>query len=308
MCARESLSLYQRLEDERGIAWALRLLGLCAGALENDFERQASLLEQSLALAQELDDKPLMTRAYQNLGRAMTLRGDYAAGAKLGEKGLALARETGDRWVIGYLSYHLGVTAIMQREYARAEVFLLEALAVCRDLKLHVNATKTLGVLGSAARLQKKYGLAASYFQEYLAIGRGIPGFNTFSSPLCELGHVTARQGDPQRAVGYLRESIETARGDRGDIIWALWGFGVVAAGLGRFRRAARLYAAVEQLLETTSWQVIGPPGMEDYLRDTVLAREQLSEADFAAVWPEGRRMSLEEAVAYALEEQKEMP
>lgn len=297
----ESLSLYQRLEDERGIAWTLRLLGNCTLYSEGEFDQAASLFEQGLALAEELNDKALMTRIYQNLGRTKMFSGDNAAAAKLGEKGLSLAHETGDRSVVGYLSYHLGVTAIMQREYARAEAFLLEALAVCRDLKLPVNATKTLHALGSAARLHKKYDRAASYFQEYLAIGRGIAGFDTFASPLGELGHVTARQGDSQRAVGFLRESIETARGNRGDIIWALWGFGVVAAGLGRNRQAALLYAAVEQLLETTIWEVISPPGMEDYLGDIALVREQLSDADFAAAWAEGRAMSLEEAIAYAL-------
>ena len=299
--ARESLSLYQRLEDEKGIAWTLRLLGNCTLYSEGEVEQAASLFEQGLALAEELNDKALMTRIYQNLGRAKMFGGDNAAAAKLGEKGLTLAHETGDRNAVGYLSFHLGVTAIMQREYARAEAFLLEALAVCHDLKLPVNATKTLHALGSAARLHKKYDQAASYFQEYLAIGRGIAGFDTFASPLGELGHITARQGDSQRAVGFLRESIETARGNRGDIIWALWGFGVVAAGLGRFRQAARLYAAVEQLLETTSWEVISPPGMEDYLGDIALVREQLSDADFAAAWAEGRAMSLEEAIAYAL-------
>ena len=101
--------------------------------------------------------------------------------------------------------------------------------------------------------------------------------------------------------MGYLRESIETARGDRGAIIWALGGFGLVAAGLGLFGRAARLYAAVEQLLESTAWQVIGPRGMEDYLGDIAFVREQLDEADFATVWAAGRAMSMEEAIAYAL-------
>lgn len=297
----ESLSLYQRLEDERGIAWTMRLLGNCTLYSKGEFAQAASLFEQGLALAEELNDMALMTRIYQNLGRTKMFSGDNAAAAKLGEKGLTLAHETGDRNGVGYLSYHLGVTAIMQREYARAEAFLLEALAVCRDLKLPVNATKTLHALGSAARLHKKYDRAASYFQEYLAIGRGIAGFDTFASPLGELGHITARQGDSHRAVGFLRESIETARGDRGDIIWALWGFGVVIAGLGRFQRAARLYAAVEQLLESTSWEVISPPGMEDYLADIAHVRQQLSDADFAAAWAEGRAMSLEEAVAYAL-------
>lgn len=48
--ADESLALYQRLEDERGIAWALRLQGNCVLFREHDLERATALFEQGLAL------------------------------------------------------------------------------------------------------------------------------------------------------------------------------------------------------------------------------------------------------------------
>lgn len=308
--ANESLALYQRLEDERGIAWALRLQGNCALFRENDLERATVLFEQSLALAEEVDDKALMSRICQNLGRATMHRGDYPGAIKLGEKGLALARETGDRFAVGYLSFLLGMTAARQGNYAAAEAFHLDALAVCRDLKLEVNTAKTLIPLGEAVRLQKKYDQAVRYYQEQIRLSQGIAGwetaYSTYSLALVNLGHVAIRRGDPRSAAGLFRESIDIDKDINvgGDLVsWNLWGLGLVAAAVGRATQAARLYAVVDKMLEANNDELAYPEDREDFRRDIASVREQLGEGDFTAAWAEGRRMSPEEALAYALEE-----
>jgi tetratricopeptide (TPR) repeat protein len=301
--AKESLALYQRLEDEKGIAWALRLQGNCALFRENDLERATVLYEQGLALAEEVDDKALISRICQNLGQATMYRGDLRGAARLGEKGLALALETGDRFAVGYLSFQLGITVARQGDYTAAEAFLLEALAVCRELKLEVNAIKTLTPLGEVLRVQKKYDQAVRQYQEHLRLARGMAGwetaYSTYSTALAKLGHVTIRQGDPHRATNFFRESIAGA--DREDLIWALWGLGLVGATLGRFSRATRLYAAADQLIEADREIIAMPEDREEYKRDIAHVRDRLGEAEFAAAWAAGRAMSLEEAIAYAL-------
>jgi tetratricopeptide (TPR) repeat protein len=301
-CVRKSLALYRRLGDDRGIAWTLRLQGNCAVYFEQDYDRATSLLEQSLALAKELNDRPLLIRIYQNLGRTKMFSGDHTGAVELGEKGLTLAREMGDRWAIGYLSYHLGITAARQGDYARAEVHLLEALAVCRELKLEVNATKTLNPLGEMARLQGKYDQAASYYQEYVALALRIPGWDYYSMPLANLGWVAIEQGDLPRAVDFFRQSIASdLAGDT--IAWNLWGLEVVAAMQGRTRQAARLYAVVDNLLESgISSPIVYREDQDAYRDHKAFVRRGLGEYDFAAAWAEGQRMSVEEAIAYALE------
>lgn len=256
----------------------------------------------------EVDDKALISRICQNLGQATLYRGDYPGAKKLGEKGLALAHETGDRYAVGYLSFQLGITVARQSDYATAEALLMDALAVCQDLKLGVNAAKTLIPLGVVVRVQKKYDQAEKHFQEQLRLSRGIAGweaaYSTDSIALASLGHVAIRQGDPQRATNFLREGIAVAGDDREDVIWALWGFGLVAATLEDWRRAARLYAAADQLLDKFDHEVFGmPEDREDYKQDKAHVRDQLVEADFAAAWAEGRAMSPDEAIAYALAE-----
>jgi hypothetical protein len=74
-----------------------------------------------------------------------------------------------------------------------------------------------------------------------------------------------------------------------------------VAAWTGRPARAARLYGVAEALREATGIPV-DPPERPDYEESVALTRDTLSEVEFNAAWAVGRSMSLDDAVAYALE------
>ena len=65
--------------------------------------------------------------------------------------------------------------------------------------------------------------------------------------------------------------------------------------------RAARLFGAAEGLLEATGG---GLAAADEAERDryVALTREQLDESAFGAAWAEGRAMTMEQAVAYALD------
>jgi predicted ATPase/DNA-binding SARP family transcriptional activator/Tfp pilus assembly protein PilF len=300
--ARKSLALYRQLRDDKGIAWAMRLQGSCF-IYKNDFEQAVSFLEQSLKLAEELDDKALITWVYHLLGWIAIKRGDYFETANLGEKYLVLACETGDGRAQVHSYFLLGETAARQGEFARAEALYSHALIIARNLKDGIAASRTLNQLGEAARRQKKYAQAEAHYRESLASFRDTQGWDTFAVPLSNLGHVAVRRGDPGRAADYFRESIDSDE-ELNAAPWNIWGMGVVAAARGKPGQAARLYAVMDKILEADSNEIVYREDWEDFRRDIAFVREQLGEADFSAAWAEGRRMSLEEAIAYALKEQ----
>ena len=70
----------------------------------------------------------------------------------------------------------------------------------------------------------------------------------------------------------------------------------------GQLEQAARLGGASEALREANDI-VIPPIDRAPYEGSVAAVRSQLDEATFAAAWAEGRAMTLEQAVAYALEE-----
>jgi hypothetical protein len=84
----------------------------------------------------------------------------------------------------------------------------------------------------------------------------------------------------------------------------------IISLGLGLARvtaarrqpqRAARLFRAAEELREASGHPL--PPVMRaEYERNVAAARAQLGEEAFAAAWAAGRAMTVEQAIAYALD------
>ena len=72
-------------------------------------------------------------------------------------------------------------------------------------------------------------------------------------------------------------------------------------ASQGRLERAARLFGAVEALSEKMGVEVSWSAWRALNERDLTTTREKLSPEAFEKTWAEGRRMTLEEAVAEAL-------
>jgi hypothetical protein len=75
-----------------------------------------------------------------------------------------------------------------------------------------------------------------------------------------------------------------------------------IAAGTNQPERAARLYGAAQAFFETTEYH-LQPFDQAEFDRHIELARDQLGEARFEALAAEGRSMTLEQAIAFAVEE-----
>jgi hypothetical protein len=89
--------------------------------------------------------------------------------------------------------------------------------------------------------------------------------------------------------------------GDKRRVAGPLEDLAKIACTQGKPERAARLFGAAEALREA-----IGNPlsvrEREDHDRDVDAVREGLVQETFAAAWAEGRAMTLDQAIAYALE------
>ncbi len=99
--------------------------------------------------------------------------------------------------------------------------------------------------------------------------------------------------------------------GDKTNVAYCPEGLAAFAASEGRVVRAARLWGTAEALLEKIEATVY--PYASDrshYQREVDAARSQPEATAWEAAWSEGRAMTLEEAIEYALfdEEQPDPP
>jgi hypothetical protein len=79
-----------------------------------------------------------------------------------------------------------------------------------------------------------------------------------------------------------------------------LVGLAGVSSARGQYNRSAQLFGAAEALREVLGHRPT-PQVQADYDRRLASTRSGLGEAAFGAAWAEGRAMTLEQAIEYAL-------
>jgi predicted ATPase/DNA-binding CsgD family transcriptional regulator len=297
----ESLALYRQLEDLRGIAWAMGFLGLCDRKFTHQLDDAVSRLSESVGLAQQLDDKALLTKLYRGWSWVVYLQTDYLLAADLATRGLALAQEIGERRVQVELLFILGGLAWQQNDNVRGTAIYHEALALTRELKDPRMEAVILNNLGEGARLTGAYEQAASYYLRMLSLARELDVRLLVALAITNLGMLSLAVVDLPKAASRFRECTALWSEIEPERNWTIaHGFGGIALARGQWHRAAVLLSAAARMLELEPFH---PKDLENYERDKALIRAQLGEEAFAAAWAEGAALSLDEAVALALAE-----
>jgi hypothetical protein len=117
------------------------------------------------------------------------------------------------------------------------------------------------------------------------------------------LGYLALHQGDDQRAAALFKESFALAQALGAyteGVPHLLAALGGVAVVRRQPRRAARLLGAMEAWCAANNGSLQSVERGE-YERSLVAARAQLDETTFAAAWAEGQAMTVDEAIAEAL-------
>jgi non-specific serine/threonine protein kinase len=154
------------------------------------------------------------------------------------------------------------------------------------------------------------YPRAAAYAEEALELTRRTGDRQAGNIALYVLAQIALASGEHERAARYFRDALTLSFEvwDRTNVAYCLQGLAAVAEALGEPRRAMRLLGAAEALLEATGTFLYAHMDHELHQRVADAARERLGEQAWTEARVEGRAMSFEEAVAYALEGEGALP
>jgi len=232
--------------------------------------------------------------------------GDYDRAVALGEEGLALARRFGNDAVAASVLHTLGSVAMSRVELGQASALLEEALALWRALGDDGGIAYALYMLGLVAVLRRDHEGAMAYHEESLALAR-MSGDEVSILQAMGVGALTALvRGDHAEADTLAAATMQTARrlGIGHYTISCLPIMGASAALQGRLLRAVRLWGAEDSLRAAMGIPRM-PAEISFYEPYVEAARAQLDEAAWESAWQEGRAMSMEEAIEYALSEEE---
>ena len=139
-------------------------------------------------------------------------------------------------------------------------------------------------------------------YEEELTIGRGMSHKFVIGSALLSLARVARSRGEYAVARAHHAEALAIwqAAGLRFGVPLTLEALASLATAQQQAERAARLFGAAEALQAVFHF-ILAPADRADHDRDVATVRAALGEAAFAAVWAEGRAMTMEQAIAEAL-------
>ncbi len=263
--------------------------------------------------------------------------GDFAEGRRwlrqaLSQEGGSTAARAEALWGAAWLAYHQG-------DYVAMRTLADEHLALAREHADEPALRNALTEQGMLLMVGGRYVDSLEAFREALDIARRVGSDWILALSLFNLGHATTHAGDPVAGERLLREALDhfTALGDRQFVarskaqlavaslmrndadaarrlaseslsgfarVGEGWGIAegleIASAAEGDPRSAARLSGVAERLRQETAtepmpfdWEVIGP------------RREQLQafvgDVAWDQAWQAGRRMTVGEAVRWAL-------
>jgi predicted ATPase/DNA-binding XRE family transcriptional regulator len=310
----------ERLEQELAnlrvaLAWSLSLddgteLGVRLASALNWFWRLrghkregAEWLERCLAASGEVA-AVVRAKALNLLGDVMRAQKEYARADMLLKESLALYETRGHKQGIAEVLRSLGYLAQWQEQYAQASTLFEKSLALFRTVGSQRDVAWVLNTLGEIARCKGDYTAAHVFYQESLPLHQHIGNQRGAAVVLHNLGYVVQAQGEWRLAAAYLRNSLALFQdlSDKEGIAWCLAGLAGVAQMQGQWERAARLLGAADGLLAAMSLS-FGPADGVEHDRILAATRAMLDEYRFSATWSQGRALTLDEAVAYALED-----
>jgi predicted ATPase len=275
--------------------------------LRGEYSYAKSLLEEAQAIWLKLgvDGEVGLAGAWALLGQiALNSEAAIKTAHSLFEQSFELYQKYGDEYGMGQVLFHWGNKALLEEHYVEAEEYLRQSLTKWKRIGANYAEPIIFNSLGELARLQGDYERAGKFYEQVVNIARELRARAGLSGAVFNLAWVSLHTGNYRTAKVRFEESLELSREDEDKIgvIGCLAGFASIRGMSGKPEEAARLFGAFECLLESSGSRM-DPSDQKEIDHYMTVVRGQLDDATFAKAKTEGRAMTLEQAVAFALEE-----
>jgi predicted ATPase/transcriptional regulator with XRE-family HTH domain len=219
------------------------------------------------------------------------------------EKAVSVAQQHDDQWNVAQASLILRLVLIGEGDFTGAQEITAKSKAFFRNVQDERGYAHAVHGHALIAFLQDDITLSLALHEESLAIFRRLGDKFFQNVALRYIGIVQVSQGNLQYGREALREALLLAReiDSKYEIAAAINHIGDAALAEGEPVRAVHLKWAAKIIYDSIGiWQQENEAKFE---KDLALCRTRLSEPKFAAAIAEGRAMTMEQAITYALEE-----
>jgi predicted ATPase/class 3 adenylate cyclase len=260
-----------------------------------------SRIEQTLAMPASHDFRRERMEALEAAGGLTYWQGDMEVAQRFYDEILGLTRQTGDKRAIADAIYNDAFPMLVNRtNIPRAKELLDEALPMFRELGDEGGTARALWALGNVEYFEKRFAAARPPLEEAQTIFRRLDDRFMLAWSTHTLGLVAIHSGNAEEGKRWFSEALRlfVAAQDVSGIILQLDNLSAIVRREGDPVRATRLAAAAAAQQAVTGTSL----GALLTQREGRNSREGLNEAEAATAWSEGQALTLEEAIAYALD------
>jgi non-specific serine/threonine protein kinase len=161
-----------------------------------------------------------------------------------------------------------------------------------------------LSNVGRVASMSGNLDEAYTRFVEAAALFQQIRDRAMYNGTHSEIGHVYRKQGHYPEALTVYRQTIHAWQelGQYAAVAHELECFAFIAGASGQNERTAKLFGAAEALRQSINSSMT-PMERPEYDQAVAQLREQMGEATFKSTWEQGRTLTMETAIQFALED-----
>ena len=291
------------LEGEADLAWALTWLAQVRRMEGTELAEAAGLAKDGLQFHQKWGNKIGEAFCALILGAIQTEKlpsTQQTLATQTVEHSLELFNQLGDSWGISRVSGYLGVQAFNAGDLEKAQTYFEQQLFLDEKLDFKEGIAAALSGLANVHRVRGDFIQARQTFQKSIQIAQEIA--SDFSFSLYGLSMTALAENDYASALKLFKELFDHERKQYRQIIACdfLMGLSAVSAGLDQPERSAKLYGAGQTIMNITDYKY-SPYDRAEFERHIQLARQRLAES-FEPFVQAGRAMTMEQAIAYALE------
>ncbi len=265
-----------------------------------------SALREAIALSRATGDKQMLGYSLGTYHAASTFI-NAPDGEQAAQEALQIfTHEVNDSFGLGSAYMSMARLSANKGDEHEREKYFGKLREMVREMPRSFQVSMFHLGMGMDERMRGNYDTARKIFEEGLESFLRLHSKNFVMVMKSELGHVERQSGNLTQAQLIYKETIKGWQdlGNRSAVAHELECFAFLAIHDEEPERAAKLFGAAEALRE----KIQSP--MTDYERveyDQSVARLRaiLAEAEFNALWTEGRAMTMGQAIAYALEGEK---
>jgi tetratricopeptide (TPR) repeat protein len=297
----QAISLSMGIEGELNLAETLNWLGLVKLFDNRDLQATRSMFEHSFELFQKWNDQRGIALSIFHLGILESASNHDEAALSLLEKSLSMHLKLGDQFFIARTSAFLGGTLMKQKNYEKSRRMFEQRLRLDQELQFWDGIADGWFDLGELFQIQNKYEQAFECYEASVAVcgEHGLrKSYAYYRSGLMAL-HLDNYSTALQRFIYLLDLAKKSSEMEKTGPL--LFGLAAVAGGMNQPDRAALLWGSGTSLLKTTGAQ-LPEAEKQEFNRLIEEVRNQLGMAAFEEAGSRGQKMTLEQAIEYALE------